>query len=332
MPRRFPTGVSTGRNSGSQPNCSGTPTRIPPRCSTPTTGNTGRKRPVRCGSFSSCADRQWQWSSRAAVLLAEIFQGRAPGAAVSRRRCAAGIEPETGDGPRPGAAGHRARAAGVHRRGVRRHGCLLANSTRLATSSSRLALAAKPGAAALVASAQAMQAARTKLEILMRRNEAAQPLALASTLIEEYTRNDPRRRALWRLREDPALDQTSAGFASAFADLQPARPPATVTGREVAVDGSLARLALRDAADFTSRSTGSRPATGTDTVSRMRRGGSPSSRPERSRARFVSKAASRRRFPSGISRKRQRDYIGTVRVRGPGQPGQHDFPHHYVPR
>ncbi|MBI2498054.1 MAG: hypothetical protein HYV75_09170 [Opitutae bacterium] len=75
------------------------------------------------------------------------------------------------------------------------------------------------------------------------------PLAITANLLEEYTRNDPRRRALWRLRRESAPDPASAESTAAFGDLLPARLAAG--GKELVIDGELTRLTLRDVADFT---------------------------------------------------------------------------------
>jgi hypothetical protein len=114
---------------------------------------------------------------------------------------------------------------------------------------SRLALAPTLDAGAVLATAQATLVARQDLAGLMLRTEASQPLAMRATLLEEYTRNDPRRRAVWRLQQESTVDQASTAFASAFGDLQPGKSP-TAT-KEMAVDGALTQLRIRPVDDFT---------------------------------------------------------------------------------
>lgn len=116
---------------------------------------------------------------------------------------------------------------------------------------SALAFGRELDAVAVLAAAQATRDTRAALAALMVRSELKQPLAMRSTLLEEYTRNDPRRRALWRLRQETNLDQSSPAFAAAFGDLQPERGRIANGARELAVDGALMQLRLRSADDFT---------------------------------------------------------------------------------
>lgn len=116
---------------------------------------------------------------------------------------------------------------------------------------STLALAARPAAAEVVAAAQSLQADRRvlgeRIEALARR----QPLALRAKLMDEYTRNDPRRRALWRLWPEREAAARLEGFDAAFGDLAPLLAQHRGPGPELNVDGELAKLALRDVDDFT---------------------------------------------------------------------------------
>jgi len=114
---------------------------------------------------------------------------------------------------------------------------------------SRLALAPTLDLPAVLAAAQAAQFAGKNLADLMQRSAARLPLAMRSTLIQEYTRNDPRRRVLWRLQQESAVDQSSPAFIGAFGDLHPGTVPAAA--HELAVDGDLTQLRLRPVDDFT---------------------------------------------------------------------------------
>ena len=107
---------------------------------------------------------------------------------------------------------------------------------------SRLALAAALDPGAVVAAAGTMGLARGRLDGVLGHTKAKHPLAITARLLDEYTRNDPRRRALWRLlRENPAT-ASSADFAGAFV-----RPAAGPTGGRRQGTGRRWRV---DPADF----------------------------------------------------------------------------------
>ncbi len=114
---------------------------------------------------------------------------------------------------------------------------------------SRLALADPLDRTVVVAAAATMQRVKGKLNDSLSRTKAAHPLAVTTKLLEEYTRNDPRRRALWRLQQPAPAVAESGQFTAAFGDLLPA--PLGTGRQELTVDGELLRLTLRDVADFT---------------------------------------------------------------------------------
>jgi hypothetical protein len=120
------------------------------------------------------------------------------------------------------------------------------------TALSRLTLPARPDPAAVIEAAALVTRTRRLLETSVNYLREKQPLGIRAKLLEEYTRNDPRRRALWRLWPD--LDNVSRlpGFPAAFADLQPMLAARRTPGRDLIVDGALTRLQLRDIHDFTS--------------------------------------------------------------------------------
>jgi hypothetical protein len=119
------------------------------------------------------------------------------------------------------------------------------------SSLSRLTLAGRPDPATVIAAAQLVSRNREAVEHGLDSLRKTQPLAIRAKLLEEYTRNDPRRRALWRLWPDLAAVSALPGFAAAFADLSPLLSARSTAGRELAVDGALRRLQLRKVQDFT---------------------------------------------------------------------------------
>ncbi|HVT73076.1 MAG TPA: DUF4838 domain-containing protein [Lacunisphaera sp.] len=116
---------------------------------------------------------------------------------------------------------------------------------------SRLTLADRPDAAGIVAAARAVQADRHAVEERIKALARDQPLAVRAKLMEEYTRNDPRRRALWRLWPQRAAAAKLAGFDAAFGDLVPILARHRGPGPELNVDGELTKLTLREVDDFT---------------------------------------------------------------------------------
>lgn len=116
---------------------------------------------------------------------------------------------------------------------------------------SRLTLPAHPDPAAVIAAAQLVGRNRRLLESSVNYLREKQPLAVRARLLDEYTRNDPRRRALWRLLPDLARVGALPGFAAAFDDLLSELTARSTAGREQVVDGGLGRLELRDVRDFT---------------------------------------------------------------------------------
>lgn len=111
---------------------------------------------------------------------------------------------------------------------------------------SRLTMAAKPDADAVLAASQATRQARQQWEECMTRIKETHPLALSVSLRKEYQRHDPRRRALWRLLAVGRADEGREQFRAAFGDLVAGRLPVVAEGRELLIDGALARLVLRD--------------------------------------------------------------------------------------
>lgn len=118
------------------------------------------------------------------------------------------------------------------------------------TALSRLTLPARPDPEAVIEAAKRVTQTRRLLETSVNYTREKQPLAIRAKLLEEYTRNDPRRRALWRLRPDLATASARPGFKEAFGELQLDLLARGTPGPELTADGNLARLQLREVGDF----------------------------------------------------------------------------------
>jgi hypothetical protein len=71
-------------------------------------------------------------------------------------------------------------------------------------------------------------------------------------MVDDYLRNDPRRRALWWLAQSAPDQRSTAAFNEAFAEFDPALSGDGAIGQEIALDGRLLQLQLGPVDGFTS--------------------------------------------------------------------------------